>query len=68
MCSHHTFYRVIRWQKAGSQGEGGSGGGTSIALVTGDGNREGEAMGCSYFQRGRGGEGEVAPWCRRQTT
>jgi hypothetical protein len=51
----------------GGQGEGGSGGGTSMALVTGDGNREGEVLGCSHFQRGRQG-GEVAPRCQRRTT
>jgi hypothetical protein len=36
--------------------------------VTGDRNEEGEAMRCSHFLRGRGGGGEVAPLCRRQTT
>jgi hypothetical protein len=29
----------------GGQGEGGSGGGTSMVSVMGDGNREGETMG-----------------------
>jgi hypothetical protein len=52
----------------GGQGEGGSGGGTSMPLVTGDENREGEAMGCGHFQRGSGGGGKAAPWCRRRTT
>jgi hypothetical protein len=41
----------IGWRKAGGQEEGGSGGGTSMAPVTGDGNGEGEAMGCNHFQR-----------------
>jgi hypothetical protein len=39
-----------------------------MAPVTGYGNGEGEAMMCSYFWRGRGGGGEAAPRCRRQTT
>jgi hypothetical protein len=47
------------------QGEGGSDGGTSMALVTGDENREGEAMVCVRFWRGGG---EVAPRCRRRMT
>jgi hypothetical protein len=51
-----------------SQGEGGSDSKTSMAMVTGDGNGEGEVIGCSYFQRGRGGGGEAAPWCRRRMT
>jgi hypothetical protein len=67
-CSHHTFYRVVGWWKAGSQGEGGSGGGTLMTPVMGYGNGEGEAMGCDRFQRGRGGGGEVAPRCQRQMT
>jgi hypothetical protein len=33
----------------GGQGEGGSDGGTSMALVIGDGNGEGEAMGAAIF-------------------
>jgi hypothetical protein len=60
--------KAIRRRKAGGQREGCSGGGTSIVSIMGDGNREGEAMGCSYFQRGRGGGGEVAPRYRRRTT
>jgi hypothetical protein len=52
----------------GSQGEECSGSGTSMTLVTGYRNREGETMGCSHFQRGRGGGGEVAPRCHRQMT
>jgi hypothetical protein len=34
-------------------GEGGDGSGTSMVPVMGDGNGEGEVMGCGYFQRGR---------------
>jgi hypothetical protein len=48
-------------QKAGGQREGGSGGGTSMVPVTGDGNEEGEVMGCDHFRRGRSGGGKVAP-------
>jgi hypothetical protein len=33
----------------GGQGEGGSDGGTSMAPVTRDGNREGKVMGCGHF-------------------
>jgi hypothetical protein len=51
---------AIGQQKSSSQGEGGSGSGTSMASITGDENEEGEAMGCSHFWRGRGGGGEVA--------
>jgi hypothetical protein len=40
----------------GGQGEGGNGGGTLMAPVTRDGNREGEAMGCYHFRTGRGEE------------
>jgi hypothetical protein len=36
-----------------------------MTLVMGDGNREGEAIGCNCFWRGGGGGGEVAAWCRR---
>jgi hypothetical protein len=49
------------------QGEGGSGSGTSMASVTGDGNREGKAMGYDRFHRGREGGGEAAPRCQRRT-
>jgi hypothetical protein len=35
--------------------------------VIGDENREGEAMRCGRFQRGRGGGGEAAPRCRWRT-
>jgi hypothetical protein len=31
--------------------------------ITGDGNGEGEVIGCSHFWRGRGGGGEAAPRC-----
>jgi hypothetical protein len=62
-CSHRAFYRAVGRQKADGQGEGGSGGGTSMASVTGDENGEGEAMRCGRFQRGRGGGGEAAPRC-----
>jgi hypothetical protein len=48
-CSRHTFYRVIGRWKAGDQDEGGSDSGTAMTLVTGDGNGEGEVMGCDYF-------------------
>jgi hypothetical protein len=54
--SHRIFYRAVGRRKAGGQGEEGSGGGTSMSLVTGDGNDEGEAMWCDRFQRGRGEE------------
>jgi hypothetical protein len=40
MFTCHTFYRAIGQRKVGSEGEGGSGSGTSMTLVTGDGNRE----------------------------
>jgi hypothetical protein len=63
-----AFYRVVRRRKADGRGEGGSGGGTSMAPVTGDENREGDVMGCGHFRRGRGGGGEAAPRCGRQTT
>jgi hypothetical protein len=59
---------VVGRQKAGGLGEGGSGGGISMTLVTGDRNGEGEAMGCSRFQRERRGGGEAAPRCRRRMT
>jgi hypothetical protein len=52
----------------GSQGEGGNSGGILVAPITGGGNREGEAVGCDHFQRGRGGGGEAAPQCRGRTT
>jgi hypothetical protein len=55
-------------QKADNQGEGGIDGGTSMTPVTGDGNREGEAMERGYFQRGRGGGVDSAPRCRSLTT
>jgi hypothetical protein len=38
-----------------------------MAPITGDGNREGEEMGCGCFLRGRGG-GEAARRYRRQKT
>jgi hypothetical protein len=38
-----------------------------MALVMGDGNREGEAMGCTYLRRGSRGGGKVAARCRRWT-
>jgi hypothetical protein len=46
----HTFYRAVVRQKAGGQEGGGSGCGTSMVLVTGDGNREGEMMRCDRFR------------------
>jgi hypothetical protein len=39
-----------------------------MTSVTRDENREGEAIGCGHFRRGRGGGGEEAPQCRRRTT
>jgi hypothetical protein len=45
----HTFYMAVGRQKAEGQGEGGSSSGTSMVLVMGDRNGEGEAMGCGYF-------------------
>jgi hypothetical protein len=39
-----------------------------MALVTGDGNREGEVMGYNRFDRGREGGGEVTPQCQRRMT
>jgi hypothetical protein len=68
MCSRRAFYRVVGRRKAGGQGEGGSGGGTSITPVTGVGNRERLVMGCSYVWRGRRGGGEAAPRCQRRMT
>jgi hypothetical protein len=38
----------VRW-KVDAQEEGGNDGGNSMTLVTGDGNREGDAMGCGRF-------------------
>jgi hypothetical protein len=64
----HTFYRAVVRQKAGGQEEGGSGCGTSMVLVTGDGNREGEMMKCDRFRMGREGGGEAASRCRRRMT
>jgi hypothetical protein len=61
-CSHRTFYRAVGRWKAGNQGEGGSGGGTSMTPVAGDGNGEWEAMWYDRFHRGREG-GEAAPQC-----
>jgi hypothetical protein len=57
------FYMVVGRQKAGSLGEGCSGDVTSMSSITGDGNVEGEVMGCGHFQRGRWGGGEVSPQC-----
>jgi hypothetical protein len=51
--SHRAFYRVVGRRKASSQGEGDSSGGTSMASVMGDRNREWEVMGCGVFQRGK---------------
>jgi hypothetical protein len=39
-----------------------------MTSVMGDGNREGEVMGCIHFFRGREGGGEVSPRCLRQMT
>jgi hypothetical protein len=66
--SHRVFYRVVGWRKAGGQGEGGSDSGTSMAPVMGDGNGEGEALGCGHFRRGRRGGGEATSRCQRWTT
>jgi hypothetical protein len=57
------FYRVVWRQKMGGRWEGGSGGKASMTPVTGDGNREGEMLGCGHFWRGRGGGGETVPRC-----
>jgi hypothetical protein len=46
----------------------GSGDVASMTPVIGDGNREGEVMGCGRFRRGRGGGGKEAPRCWRWTT
>jgi hypothetical protein len=51
------FYGVVGHRKVGGQGEGGSGGGTSMVLLTEDENGEGEAMGVVIF---RGEEREEA--------
>jgi hypothetical protein len=67
-CSRYAFYRAIGRRKLGGQWEGDSEGGTSMAPIIEDGNREREAMGCSHFRRGRRGGGEATPWCRWQTT
>jgi hypothetical protein len=40
---------LVGWRKAGDQGEGGSGGGTSMVPVMEDENGEGEAMRCGHF-------------------
>jgi hypothetical protein len=48
-CSHRAFYRIVGWRKVDNQGEEGNGGGTSMTLVTEDGNGEGETMGCGCF-------------------
>jgi hypothetical protein len=58
-CSHHTFYKVVGWQKVCSQGEGGNGGETSMTSVIGDENEEGKAMRCGRYRRGSGGGGEA---------
>jgi hypothetical protein len=39
-----TFYRAVGRRKAGGRAEGGGDSGTSVALVTGDGNGEAEVM------------------------
>jgi hypothetical protein len=52
----------------GDQGEGGNSGGILMTPVTGDGNGEGETMGCDNCRRGRGGGGEAAPRCRGRMT
>jgi hypothetical protein len=66
VCSHRAFYRVVGQRKADDQGEGGSSDGTSMVPVTGDENREGRRWGATVFRGGRGGGGEVTPWCRRR--
>jgi hypothetical protein len=53
--------RAVDNQKADNQGEGGIDGGTSMTPVTGDGNKEGEAMERGYFQRGRRRGGSTVP-------
>jgi hypothetical protein len=53
--------------RAGGQWEGSNDDGTSMTPVTGDGNGEGEVMGCDHFRMGEG-EGEAALRCRRRTT
>jgi hypothetical protein len=65
-CSRRTINRARGRQKAGGQEVGGSDGGTSITPVMGDGNGEGEAIGCIRFHRGRWGGGKEAPRCRRR--
>jgi hypothetical protein len=49
--SSHLLQERRAVESGRSEG-GGSGGGTSMAPVTGDENREGEAMGYSCFRRG----------------
>jgi hypothetical protein len=50
------------------KGGRGSGDGTSMMPITGDGNGEGEVIGCIHFQMGRGGGGEAAPQCCKRMT
>jgi hypothetical protein len=45
--------------EADGQGEGGSDGGTPMTQITGNGNGEGEVMGCDHFWWE---EGEEARW------
>jgi hypothetical protein len=54
-CSHRAFYMVVGRRKTGGLGEGGSGGGTSMAPVIGDGNGEFEVMRCGHFLEGKTG-------------
>jgi hypothetical protein len=37
---YDPFYRIVGQQKSDGQGEGGNGGETSMAPITGDGNGE----------------------------
>jgi hypothetical protein len=59
-CFCHAFYRAVGRRKVGGLGEEGNGGGILMVSVTGDGNEEGEEMGCDHFWRwglhGVGGE------------
>jgi hypothetical protein len=49
-------YGAVGWRKVGGQEEGGNDNGTSMTLVTGDVNREGEVMGCGRFREEEGEE------------
>jgi hypothetical protein len=49
-------YGAVGWRKVGGQEEGGNDNGTSMTLVTGDVNGEGEVMGCGHFREEEGEE------------